>query len=362
MWDVSDRFLAALAKPHRVATEVTFTPPGGDVVQLSLKAGTVTNDAQARTRRTARLNMFGTRADYELLNTPGGVLHIDHGIKFGSDSELVPVFHGELTGAAQELGDGSIAVRCGDMNTWLTRTDFLKPYAPAAGLLRTTVITNIVKAAKPGVTVLNTATDTGTVQSPVWDKSRTDAINDLTKDGGTEAFFRPDGVFLIRDQLTLSSAPAWTITPGSGGTLKPGVTRERPMDRLYNTVVVRPSATDGSQKWKQQVVQVTDLTHPRHPSKIGVVPYVWASPTARTAAAARSAGRKLLARVLGTTETLALESLSNPALEAGDPIRVITPALRLEPAQAFQHFIDSYTLDLSSGGMSLNTRSQVTDV
>jgi len=46
-------------------------------------------------------------------------------------------------------------------------------------------------------------------------------------------------------------------------------------------------------------------------------------------------------------------------LEAGDVIRVITPNLNLEPGRAFQHFIDSLAIDLASGSMSLNTRSQV---
>ena len=130
------------------------------------------------------------------------------------------------------------------------------------------------------------------------------------------------------------------------------------MDRLYNTVVVRPSTTDGSQTWTQQVVQITDTTNPRHPDKIGVVPYFWSSPTIQNAGQAITAAYTILFRVLGTTETLDLGLISNPALDGNDVIRVITPQVNQDPADIFQHFVDTFTLDLVTGSMSLGTRSQ----
>jgi hypothetical protein len=62
---------------------------------------------------------------------------------------------------------------------------------------------------------------------------------------------------------------------------------------------------------------------------------------------------------LGTVETLAITSIANPALEANDSLRVITPRLNNEPAKIFQHFIDSYSLNLMTGDMNMATRSQV---
>jgi hypothetical protein len=64
--------------------------------------------------------------------------------------------------------------------------------------------------------------------------------------------------------------------------------------------------------------------------------------------------------VQGTAETLSLGALSNPALEAGDPIRVITPQLGQDAGTAFQHYVDLFTLDLIGGAMTCQTRSQVT--
>lgn len=362
MWPVTDRFLNALGRAHLTVTRATFTAPGELPVPLRIKAGTVSVDAGANYRRTGSAQLFGTKADYERLTAPGGILHIDHGIRYGNESELVPVFHGEVIAGSQQMGNGSISCRFADLNKVLERTDFLAPYSPSSGTPRVQVITNVVQGAVPGATVVNASTDSGTVQGAVWEQHRLDVLGDLTKDGGTEAFWRPNGTFLIRDRLTLTSPSVWTIAPGAGGTLKPGIERARPMDRLYNTVIVRPSATDGSQTWVQQIVQVTDPTHPRHPSKVGVVPYIWNSPTILTAASALNAGDTILARVLGTTETLDFGMVSNPALEAGDPVRIITPALGMEDASIFRHFLDSFSLDLVTGGMTANTRSQVADV
>jgi hypothetical protein len=50
--------------------------------------------------------------------------------------------------------------------------------------------------------------------------------------------------------------------------------------------------------------------------------------------------------------------ISNPALEGNDAIRVVTPAVNTDPANIFQHFVDSFTLDLVSGSMNLSTRAQ----
>ena len=360
VWPTSERWNRALGKPHDVATVVTFAPPGGSAVELSLKAGSVSGDSQSNYRRTGSLSLFGNRADFEMLTLPGGVVHIDHGINFGSTTELVPVFHGEIVDGSQQLGDGSISVRVADLGKWLERARFLTPFTPTAGTQRKSVIATAVIDARPGTTVTVTATDAGVVQSGTWQDSRLDMIKDLRTDGAMEAFFLPDGTYLIRDQLTMSSPPVWSITPGQTGVLK-SVSRRRPMDKTYNTVVVRPSSSDGSQTWVQQVAQVTAVNHPRHPSKIGVVPYFWSSPTTTTAGAALTAAYNILDRVLGTTETLELGLLSNAALEPGDPIRVVTPQVGLEPADIYQHYVDSFSLDLRSGDMSIATRSQVTD-
>lgn len=362
MWAVSDQFLEALKAPHKIVTTLTVTVPGGTPVEVGIKSGSLQVDAGSRIRRRGSLVLRGDSSVYELVATPGAILNIQHGLIMGNVTETVPAFQGEVTQPAQSFGDGEISVQIGDNAVWLSRTKFVAPYAPTVATQRVTAIANVVTTARPGTTVINESSDTGTIGSAqVWQNGPLDVIADLTRDGNTEAYFRADGTFVIRDQKTTLSPAVWTINSGSGGTLT-AAERTRDATQMYNTVCVDPSATDGSQTWARQTATVTDPNHPRYPAKIGIAPYYWSSPTAKTAGAALSAANSILDRVLGTTETLALGSIANPALEANDVIRVITPPINTEPAQVFQHFIDSMSIDLASGSMTLATRSQaITD-
>ncbi|WP_434315832.1 hypothetical protein [Leifsonia sp. P73] len=356
MRNVSATFLAAIGAPHDLITSMTYTVPGGSPVTMSVKSGAVACDTSQRTRRTInQMSVYGTLADYKAITTPGTAFHIDHGFDYqAGQTEVVPVFHGELTNAVQQVGDGTITLALADHMNWIARCGFVVPFNPPASMTRIQAITSIVQTAKPGTTVNVTATDTGTVGSQaMWTNSAVDAITALCRDGAMDAYFQADGSFLICDLPSASTASVWTAR----GIVK-SVARQRPFDKLYNTVVVQPSATDGSQTWPQQVAQIQDTTNPRHPNNIGVVPLFWSSPTITTATAAMQAAQALLFRALGTTETLSLETLSNPALEGNDLIRVVIPAVNGEPDDIKQHFIDTFSLDLVTGAMTTGTRSQ----
>lgn len=357
MWPVTERFIAALPKPHRIVTQVTYTQPGKSPVDVELKGGDVTVDAGSRVRRRANLNLYGSATDFKAMTVEGTLFRVLHGIDYSGTQELVPVFCGEVLSGSREFGRGAgaISLPMQDLGGWLARSDFITAFVGSVGQTRAAVIASIVSGSRPGTTVINTSVNGGTLSSSkVWFGSRSDAIAQLANDGGLETFFQGDGSFLIRDAPTRLTKAVWQTT----GVLKRAA-RTRPLDKLYNTVVVQPSATDGSQTWPQQIVAVTDVNHPRHPSKIGVVPYIYKSTTAATNFDANAIAVRLLAKVLGNMETLDMESISNPALEASDVIRVATPRLNNDPPEIFQHFVDSFTLNLSTGSMRADTRSQL---
>jgi hypothetical protein len=357
VWTVSERFLEALRAPHTLRTLVTVTPPGGVATTLEVLSGSVSASASSRVRRTGSLVVYGDQAMFELVSTPGAVVRVTHGLAFGSSVELVPVLTGELSSPAQQVGVGRISLRLVDFGQRVARCRFTVPYAPLDSLTRPAVMSAVVTAAVPGVTVSNTSADVGTVGAGrIWNENRWDVVTDLALDGGTEAFFQADGSFLIRNAPTITDLPVWTVNAGEGGVLI-SATRERPLDRLYNTVIVQPASTNGSQTWTQQTVAVTDPASPLHPDKVGVVPYYYKSPTATTAAEAVLAGQRLLERVTGLQETLSLDSISNPALDVNDVVQIITPRTGVDVPEILNHFIDSLDLDLVSGSMRLSTRS-----
>lgn len=358
MWPVTERFLDAIRGPHKLVTRATVTAPGGEPVEMDVTSGSISGDSASRVRRSGSLVLQGGEEVFAAVAQPGAVFRVLHGLDYGRSQELVPVFTGELSSPTQQVGVGEVRVGLADLGERVSRCRFLAPYSPSAGLRRTEVMTAVVTQAVPTISVDVTASDTGTVGSgKVWEENRWDVITNLSLDGNSEAFFTPDGRFRIRNAPSITDSPVWTVNAGDGGVMV-SAARERPLDRLFNTVVVRPSATDGSQTWAQQVVAITDPDSPLLPARIGTVPYFWASPSASSAAAARLAGARILQRVAGLSESLSIECVSNPALEVNDPIRVITPSTEVDRARTFQHFVDSFSFDLSSGRMRIQTRQQ----
>lgn len=354
MWDVSADFLAQLRRSHGVFTRVTYTPPGGEATELRMKTGSVSCTSY-NIRRRGALELYATSSNYEELNVDGTLFNIEHGIDVRGSQVLVPVFAGELITSEQNRAEaGTVTLTLADLGTWIARCDFVTPWVIAAGTSRVAAIAAIITDARPGTTVTNTSGDTGTLATALtFTGSRWAAINQLSADGGTEAFFRPDGTFIIRDQPTVGTPTAWTLAR-----MLTSAARRRPKDRMYNTVVVSPVASDGSQTWREQIVEITNTSHPRHKSKIGRVPYRLPAPTARTAEAARQAGLVRLDRVLGTTETLRLGSISNPALEGGDLLSIVLPTVGQEAAEIARHYVDGFEMNLVNGLMRADTRNQ----
>lgn len=356
MWAVSPAFLQALTQTHTLTSTCTLTSPGTPSLPLTLAGGTVSVASGQLIRRTAQLQIAGGSDVWARLASPGARISVQHGVDYGGGQrELVPMILGELSSAATDLGDGLIAVSLADLGQRLQASSFLTAYTPATTAGRIATVISAVQAAIPGITVTSTASDTSQLgTSNTWPSDRAGMIQALLTDAGAEGFFTPDGNFLIRDLPTVTNQPAWTFTTGPGGTIT-SQTRNRPLDKLYNTVIVTPANLDSSQTWTQVVAQITDTSNPRHPNYIGVRPYTWGSPTILTLAQAQAVAGQLLAKVQGSTESLSLGAVSNPALEAGDVIRATNP---LDVGVAIvQQLIDSFSIDLATGAMTAATRS-----
>lgn len=356
MWAVTDRFKQAAVRTHEIASTCTITTPGGTTLDVPITAGSVQVDRTQQIRRTTQgLTVEGGTALFGLLSTPGTQAVIRHGIVYGgTDRELVPMITGELTTGTLRLGDGTIGIAVADRWQRLAASPRLTPYTPPVTTRRVASIIATVQAVFPGITVRNTATDTGTVGTAQAWTSRAEQVAAYATDGGMEAYFGPDGAFVLRDAARITDPPAWLIKTGPGGSLK-DLTRTRPLDRLFNTVVMTPSSADAAQTWTQVIAQITDPANPRHPDRIGVRPYPYASPTVLTTAAAQAVAAQVLNRIQGTTETLDLAALAMPALEGGDIVRILTPAD--DGDVVVNHFLQQLTVDLAAGDMTANTRS-----
>lgn len=370
MRDVSDRFKSALVRSHKRATEITCTIPGGSPVAIGQAArrsdgrygpgwtaASVASAIGSGIRYSASLSVTpepGTDT-YAMVSTPGAIFKIRHGIDFGAgDVELVDCGVYEAATGGVRITGGDISLTLVDLWQRVERCRFLVPHSPASGK-RSSLISAAVSAVIPGAEVLTSA-DGGTFTggSNVWDYDRTQFVSDLASDGSLDAAFDASGAFRIRAEPVMATAPVWTYRTGIEGNIVEA-DRDRPLDRLYNMVIVVP--IDGEQTWTRQSVSIDDASHPRHRSKIGDVPFFYRSPTLLTASAALAAARTILQRVIGSTETLTIEGLSNPALEVGDVVAVLHERTDTDPGFQAIHFIDSLQFDLSTGSGSIATRS-----
>lgn len=360
MWPRSARFDPAIASGPSFRTFCTITAPDADPVTVDIAGGTLSVDGSARNRRTIRdLRLVGDKSVYELAATPGALFLATHGVDYRSSDELLPIFAGEVLVPEQDFGDGSIGVQLVDLSNWLARCSFSSPFIAEADAGRVATITAVVEAARPGTSVTNLSTDTSTLAvQQMWTTGPLDVIADLTRDGGTEAFFYPDGSFIIRDMPTTTTPAVYAFNSGAGGTLE-SIKRRTPLNRLYNRVVVHPGGRDGSQTWANQEAEVTDPTHPRYSGKIGVATLDIYSATAQSDTEALGIARRELDRVLGAVETLSFGAISMPALEANDAVDVVTPQINNDPPQFFRHFIDRFDMNLRTGSMSAASRRQV---
>jgi hypothetical protein len=358
MQTVSDAFRQAPTRSHTLVTTLTLTTPGGASQTLALSSGTVSIDRTQQVRRTApNLAVKGGMALYDLLSVPGAAARIDHGYAWsGAAREQVPIITGPVTTASLPVGDGLVSFALADRWQALAAMEYLTPFTPAATAKRTDVIIAAVQDAFPGIAIRNSATDTGLVATAQAWSSRTEMIASLATDGGTEVYFDPDGGFVLRNLPKITDSPAWLIKSGPGGTLKT-ITRSRPLDKLFNTVVLTPATADAAQAWTQVVAQITDTGNPRHPNRINVRPYRYQSPSILTQAEAQTVAGQILTKIQGTVETFAVAAMGMAALEGGDIVRVMTLDDTGTATNIVNHFLQQMTLDLDTGEMSANTQS-----
>ena len=357
MYPVTGDFLAAVRASHDIESKLTMTTLAGDVAELRIEGGTVTVNGGTGMRWQADLVVSASPGTdlYSSLAAEGTLFALEHGIRFGNRSELVPFGTYVATKVPGALYTDRYRLSLADRWVDLEEARFLSPLQPAPGS-RVAEITTRVTEALPGVTTSATTTGCGNLDgSRVWQDARTDLIRDLAADGVLEASFDGSGVFVVRDEPAISSGSAgsstFALTAGEVGTIL-SAERERPLTKRYNTVVVRPSGPD--QTWTQQVAQVADVNHPRHPSKIGVRPLFWSSPTITNQFDALNAAEARLQRLLKAASVMTVNAVSNPALEPGDVGVVVIPETPTTPKTEDDVMIQSIRFNLAEGLMDVD--------
>lgn len=309
-----------------------FAAHGGVVDNLPVVSGSVTVDASSQVRRTATVGIgqsdLWSDDPFSILSPLGSEMLISYGIILqDGETEWVQLIRGPITSVTRTVpttgGDAAILVEVADRSSKVAEARFDTATQTVAGATTVAEITRLITAVLPDVAVLDLTAETKIAPQMEMERERwSDGIEKLADSISAEVFADPAGNFVIRRQPTISDPPVWTLDAGDGGIL---LSEDDTFSRelTYNRVSASGQRTDGI----PPVYAVVSDTNPNSPTYVGgpfgAKTRFYASPLLTTTGQCTSAATSLLARVSGKHMDVAFTAVTNPALEAGDVIRLI---------------------------------------
>lgn len=367
-WTVSPEFSRSVAVGGRIICNGTVMV-GGTSYPLKLTDCSVTLQ-EGNVRRSCSMSAIpdlsnGQRTDdlYDLLSSDLATFRIVAGFQWGPGrSETVAAFTGRATEVGASQGSGKVTISASDFAADLAAIDLIPAVTQASTMTRRDAIKAIIADCFPDAMIVDTSTDTGTLGSDqTWSGKAWDAINTMAADGGIDVSAGPDGNWYMRDEPEIGN-PVRLYRMGPAGTVK-SIDRRRPLDKMYNRVIVQPSATDGSQGWDSVTYDITSLdpTSPRRSALAGVRVKTITSPTASVDEAVALAVRTMK-RAMGRTEKLSTAMFLDPSVDLYDTVQIVGQREADGGVIAVNHLVDGATFDILSGGKaawssSLSTRN-----
>ena len=351
MYAVTARFLAALAESHTPVFEAKLFRPTGAVEPFALTGGSVTVDRKSATRRTCSVQCADTslipRTATDRLATYGAQVRLARGVQVGEYREVVPLGVFRLDGVDGDVDVGPVTLQGKSLECVVSDDKFTAPYR-ASGTVVSAITALIQRSLPTAAVVLGPATVDAPIGPRTWDVQADPwaAVQELAAVVGAEVYCDADGTFVIATLPDpLSVAPVWTVKAGAGGAyISAG--RGMSADGVKNGWLVSGENTETDVAPVQQLVVDTDPTSPTYwGGPFGRRPDFYSSATIINSAAAIAAGNLLLRKSVAPNASADITSLPNPALEAGDVLRVIYPDGTKELHQA-----NSFTVPLEIGG------------
>ncbi|MEV5862393.1 DUF5047 domain-containing protein [Streptomyces sp. NPDC052071] len=350
MYPVTDRFLAALPRSHRVVTQVQLIQTDGQVIDLPHTGGSVPVDRGAAIRRTctvtsADLSLIPTNPADELL-VYGARLRVSRGIDYGDGTqELVPLGYFRLDEISGDVSTGPVTLAGVGLEAVLIDDRFTAPWRASGSVI--VAITALILRSLPDAQILPLIDDVS-IGPRTWDVEGDPwaAVQEIAAAAGAECYADASGTFVISTLPDASAVnPVWTVAAGEGGVYIKG-TRGMSAAGVFNAVLARGDNTEAATGPVSYLV--TD-DNPGSPTYWGG-PYghrtaFYSSSTLTTEGACRAAAQLKLAALRAPNASGSFSSLPNPALEPGDVLRVIHPDGLSEI-----HQVQSFTVPLEVGG------------
>lgn len=359
MRPASAQFLSLVRQSHVIAAKCELLFPGeSESVEVAVEAGKVQIDRTAQNRRSATVQIpWSLQAGHDLgvdLRTLslGGYALLHRGVRYADGSaELIQLGRLRVESVTWGTLEASASLELADRMSQVRDEPFTAPYA-AGGKRAHQAATEIVQAVFGATIAYYTPyAPTDVIADAFYTGNRAEALSALESSVGAETYFDANGDFVF-DQKPGADAPVvWTVDTGTGGVM---IDAKENLDRtgIYNAVLVQGQGDATTAPISALATYDDPASSIRWGGPFGKVTLVSTSSTVQTVEQAAATARALLQLRLKQTRSLDLSAAPNPALEAGDAIRVIFPDGRDE-----QHLIDAVTIDLSTGAQQITTRT-----
>lgn len=361
MLTISTSAADAIRDSHQIRVyAAAYSANTGVVDNLPVTSGTVTSDASSQVRRTATVGIGNTNLwpddPFSILSPLGSELLIAYGIVLPGKTEYISIIRGPITRVERATpasgGGDALTLTVADRSSKVAEARLDAPSQTVSGATTVAEIKRLINEVLPTAAVVDLTGNTKVAPQMEIERERwSDGVEKLADSIGAEVYATPDGNFAIRYQPTLADSPVWTLTAGEGGVLV-GEDDEFSRDLTYNRLVASGQRTDGIPP-VHAVSSDTDPTSPTYISgPFGIKTRFFASPLLTTVAQCQSAADSLLARVTGHHMNVSFRVIANPALEAGDVIRL------LYEGRDEVHIIDRVEIPLRPGDVQqIKTRS-----
>lgn len=363
MWGgFSARAQAVIGASHSVQVRGTaYGSSIGTMGNLPISGGSVTVDATSQVRRSATVVIadpsLWPRNPTDALTPFGSELFVEYGVVIpGVGTEWVPLIRGVISEASRQrpytASDGSVTLNLVDKSARVHEDRLDAPSQTVSGATTVVEIRRLIQETLPGVTVTDLTGSSQVASVLEIERERwRDGVEKLADSLGAEVYADQVGGFVIRYQPTLSNGSVWEIRSGDGGTL---VTKSESLtrERVYNRVIASGQRTDGTAPVRAVVSDTATGSPTVYGGPFGRKPRFYSSPLLTTTGQCTTAATALLERAKGIQASVDLGMIVNPALDAGDVIRVYDEGIWQS------HIIDKLTIPLKVGSpMTIGTRS-----
>jgi len=371
MRTVTPQFLNAIKGSYRLSILAEVLSPDDDVLvtNLPIQAGSVTVDAGSEIRYTCSITVsdiaYLPRLESDPLAPYGNILKLHRGVRYTNGQvERVPIGVFVIDQAGGDLDIGPLTVTGKGLESVLQANKLTEPYSTTGTTTHVGAITALVTAVMPSASISSSGvTDDQIPATKTWDvdADRWAACRELARAIGAECFFDAAGTLVIRDipPAPEAATPVWEVASAEGGVM---VSAEVTMSLagLYNGVRCQSdgNSVDNTAPVSAQAVDSDPLSPTRWGGPLGYRLKIVKSPLYKDAPQCAAAAARLLPQVLGPNRTVGLRTVPNPALEAGDCIRVVYGDIPPE-----LHTVQSLTIPLvAAGDFPVGTRSGVEEV